>query len=321
MYSTAPTSPFRGGTIVGEGSASQRTPSCVVPNPIAPRLGEAVQKPYRGYVHPTRTLHLYCIHPAAWGPCHAPPCSPMCWSAESLRRGDCVDAVPAAGTVRGGRRGAERAAGGGEGAGRWRRAAVGARRHACPKVAPGRVVVWSTPDGAGALPPPVLGPARTVEHVSLVGPVLPVRQDQERSGEVRRGQVRVRVRRSCLAVRRGSHAEALARRVLGHEVIDIVGPVLDKGPGVPLGAHRVRLEHQATGRAGREENSQHSASGSPAGGYMHAHPQNMCMCMHVHKAAQQPIGLRVKESQRDSPSELLGRLSIATGPDKVCRRH
>ena len=55
------------------------------------------------------------------------------------------------------------------------------------QVAPGRVVVWSTPDGAGALPPPVLGPARAVEHVSLVGPVLPVRQDQARSGEVRLG--------------------------------------------------------------------------------------------------------------------------------------
>ena len=48
-------------------------------------------------VHPSPTLHLHCIHPAVWGAVDAPPCSPMCWSAESLRRGDCVDAVPAAG--------------------------------------------------------------------------------------------------------------------------------------------------------------------------------------------------------------------------------
>ena len=239
---------------------------------------------------PGRCVHLHppCIYTASTlrrgGACRRAPMQPMCWSAESLRRGDCVDAVPAAGQVVVAlvdvevdveRRPVDEVEGlcedrsglgegGTGGGGRWQVAeGCGGRPVSClpegdvlvaagvlrpvDQVAPGRLVVWSTPDGAGALPPAVLGPARPVEQVSLVGPVLPVRRDQERSGEVRLG----RVRRPRLAVRRGSYAEALARRVLGHEVVDVVGPVLDKGPGVPLGAHCVRLEHQAAGRAGR----------------------------------------------------------------------
>ena len=50
MYSTAPTSALErsGGTICGEGSAVQDTPSAVVPNPIEPLRGDAVQNPKRG---------------------------------------------------------------------------------------------------------------------------------------------------------------------------------------------------------------------------------------------------------------------------------
>ena len=52
-----------------------------------------------------------------------------------------------------------------------------------------------------------------------------------------------------------------------------------------------------------------------------ARPEGTALPSLTQKAAEQPIRLRVKGSQRDSPSELLGRLSVATGPDEVCWRH